>query len=58
MEIITEFIDQKLINKNRKFKRGKSPYTALKSFLKNNNKFLIDNTYQNNYFACRVLNSL
>jgi cephalosporin hydroxylase len=55
MDTITEFIDQKFINKGREFKRGNSPYTATIDFLKYNNQFKIDKTYENKSFICGAL---
>jgi cephalosporin hydroxylase len=36
---------QKGRNVNRNFDKGDSPYTALKKFMKNNDKFVIDDYY-------------
>jgi cephalosporin hydroxylase len=55
MDTITEFIDQKFINKDREFKRGNSPFTAVIDFLKTNNKFKIDKTYENKSFICGAM---
>lgn len=56
MDTITEFIDQKFINKKRNFKKGNSPYTAVTEFLKKNNNFVIDKLYENKSFFCGAQN--
>lgn len=56
LDTITEFIDQKFINKNRNFEKGNSPYTAVKEFLKKNKNFKVDKFYENKSFICGAMN--
>lgn len=49
-DTIIEFINQKFINKGREFRKGNSPYTAVKKFIKKNKKFKIDKSYENKSF--------
>ena len=44
---IIEFIKRKHNDPKKKFKKGNSPYTAIKEFLKNNPKFKIDPYFEN-----------
>ncbi len=46
MDTATEFVNKKHINKNREFKKGNSPYTAVKAFLKKNKNFKIEKEYE------------
>ena len=50
MDTSIEFINQKFINKGRKFRKGNSPYTAVKKFIKKNKNFKIDKSYENKSF--------
>jgi len=50
LDTTLEFTKNKFINKNRDFMRGNSPHTAVKSFLKKNKKFII-----NNYFDSKAV---
>ena len=47
MDTTTEFVKKKHINKNRNFGKGNNPLTAVKLFLKKNNKFKIDKYFSN-----------
>ena len=46
MDTATEFVNKKHINKNRDFKKGNSPYTAVMNFMKKNKKFKIIKEYE------------
>lgn len=46
MDTAAEFVNKKHINKNRDFKKGNSPHTAVKIFLKENKNFKIEKEYE------------
>ena len=46
LDTTIEFIDNKLNNKKKNFKRGNNPHTAVKKFLKKNLNFKIDRQYE------------
>lgn len=45
MDTVIEFINQKF-NEGKNFKKNNSPYNAVETFLKNNNKFKVDRRYE------------
>ena len=46
MDTATEFVNKRHINKNRDFKKGNSPYTAVMSFMRKNKQFKIIKDYE------------
>jgi cephalosporin hydroxylase len=55
MDTVIEFINQKF-NKNKNFKRGNSPFNAVKIFLKQNKNFVVDKYYENKSFLTGARN--
>tara|TARA_B100001109_G_C18812109_1_gene450237 strand:- start:67 stop:789 length:723 start_codon:yes stop_codon:yes gene_type:complete len=47
LDSVIEFIKTKHNDPKKKFKKGNSPYNAIKDFLKNNSKFVIDKNWEN-----------
>ena len=47
LDSVIEFIKTKHNDPKKKFKKGNSPFTALKHFLRKNNKFKIDTNFEN-----------
>lgn len=47
LDSVIEFIKTRHNDSKKKFKKGNSPFTALKLFLKKNNKFKIDTDFEN-----------
>ncbi len=56
MDTTIEFINQKFINKDRDFKKGNNPFTAVKKFLKKNKNFKIDRSFENKSFISSCYN--
>ena len=49
MDTVIELIKKKF-NSGKNFKKGNSPYNAVRVFLRNNKKFIIDKNYENKSF--------